>query len=1059
MAATGSRRPGPPVAPGGLRVEIATRRGDLPGRLCVATPSAPAQPPSGSATEGALGFFLLLLCFFLSGLAALLYETAWAREFEFVFGTSELAVVSVLAAYMAGLAAGSAVAGRFVRRIRRPVLWYGLLELGIAASALAVPWGIRGATWLQTAAMGGRSAPPDAGEVSAAFFYVAAAFVVLVVPTGLMGATLPLLARHAVRRDEEVGSRVGALYATNTLGAVVGTIATAFVLLPELGLRSTVYVGAATNALVFLAAALLSRTAAEPAAPLPPPDSPERSPLRFHWVLPLTALSGAVSFTYEVLWTRLVGQLVGGTIQGFATMLGSFLLGIAIGSAVAARIARSRGRAAHGFAVAQLGTAALSLLAFAGVDRVPELAKALGAGHAGALAGNALLVALVLLPGSLCIGAVFPFAVRLLARDETEAGPAAARVYVWNTIGSITGALASGFLLLPSLRFEGTISLAAGANLALALAAALATRPVSKPFAGLATAGLALLLVVRPETPWSILRHSAMLQNSGLWSGEVRYYAVGRSSTVLLLEEAGGLRLTTNGLPESIIPPDGPAPSSAEPARWLGMLPVLLRPGLRDMLVIGLGGGLTVESVPSSVKEITVIELESEVVAAHESLASERDASPLRDPRVRVVVNDARGALQLTDARFDAIVSQPSHPWTAGASHLYTREFFSLAARHLEPEGVFVQWIGLAFLDEAVLRSLVATLLDVFPHVSLFVPAQGAVLFAASDAPLDPLATAERALSDAPGDYARFGVHLPEDVAAAWGLSTDDARDFAGASALLTDDENPLATRSARIGRKAVAFRRNDAIFSKYEPLSVGDDGLDPVHLILRMMAIGARDRARRFAGSMPEPTTRQIALGWARIDGAPQSAAAIFRKVLAEDPGEESARFGLLRVMRRKIEAGDPSTLELASPLEGSAGAVVKGWRHAALGEWEELRALEPILAGAGPRDLARTEALRLRVRWRMASSDPALRAEAAAPVAELLQTVGRPPDMILAAQALAAAGRPGDALALIDQVSRGRRGAEVQRAAIAVLDEVRPGVEGEEWEAIRRRLEPARR
>ncbi len=1000
---------------------------------------------------------MLLLCFFLSGLAALLYETAWAREFEFVFGTSELAVVSVLAAYMAGLAAGSTVAGRFVTRVRRPVLWYGLLELGIAASALAVPWGIRGATWLQTAAMGGRSVPPDAAEVSAALFYVLAAFVVLVVPTGLMGATLPLLARHAVRRDEEVGSRVGTLYATNTLGAVVGTVATAFVLLPELGLRSTVYVGAATNALVFAAAALLFRAPAGPVTPLPPPGARRLPPLRFHWVLPMTALSGAVSFTYEVLWTRLVGQLVGGTIQGFATMLGSFLLGIAIGSAVAARIARSPARAARGFALAQLGTAALSLLAFAGVDRVPELATALGAGHAGALAGNGLIAALVLLPGSLCIGAVFPFAVRLLARDETEAGPAAARVYAWNTIGSIAGALASGFLLLPALRFEGTIGLAAATNLALALAAALAMRPAAKAVAGLATAGLALILVIRAQPPWTLLRHSAMLMTAGSWSGEVLHYGVGRSSTVLLLEQPGGFRLTTNGLPESVIPLRGPAPSDAEPARWLGMLPVLLRPDLRDLLVIGFGGGLTVEAVPSSVREVTVIELEDEVLRAHESLAGRRDGSPLRDPRVRTVVNDARGALQLTDARFGAIVSQPSHPWTAGASHLYTREFFSLVARHLEPGGVFVQWIGLAFVDEPLLRSLVATLLEVFPHVSLFVPLRGAVLFAASDAPLDPLATAGRALAGAPADYARFGLHLPEDVAATWGLATEDARDFAGASAPLTDDENPLATRSARIGRKALSFRRGDPLFSKYEPLS--GDGLDPVHLISRMVALGARERALRFAESVPDPTTRRVALGWARIDGAPQNAAATFRRVLAEDPTQESARFGLLRVMRRRIEAGDPAALELASPLAGTAAAVVRGWRHAALGEWEELRALDPSLAGAGPRDLARIEALRLRVRWRTESPDPALRAEGSALAAEMLQSTRHPQDLILAAEALVAVDRPSDALALIDRVSRAPRGIEVKRAAIAVLEEVRPGVDEEEWKSVRRRLERARR
>src|SRR5262245_45519767 len=144
---------------------------------------APPRPWRSLPWSPRVNFALLLLCFFLSGFAALLYETAWAREFELVFGTSELAVVSVLAAYMAGLAAGSAAAGRLVTRVRRPVLWYGLLELGIAASALAVPWGIRAATALQMAVMGGRSAPPEAGEVSAAFFYVGAAFVVLAIPT------------------------------------------------------------------------------------------------------------------------------------------------------------------------------------------------------------------------------------------------------------------------------------------------------------------------------------------------------------------------------------------------------------------------------------------------------------------------------------------------------------------------------------------------------------------------------------------------------------------------------------------------------------------------------------------------------------------------------------------------------------------------------------------------------------------------------------------------------------------------------------------------------------
>jgi spermidine synthase len=955
---------------------------------------------------------------------------------------------------MAGLAAGSAASGRLVARVRRPVLWYGLLELGIALSALAVPWGIRAATWLQAAAVGGRDAPPAADEVSAAFFYVAAAFVVLIVPTGLMGATLPLLARHAVRRDEEVGLRVGTLYAINTLGAVAGTVTTAFVLLPQLGLRSTVHLGAATNALVFVAAALLARAGTAGAGAAGP--SAVHAP-RFHWVLPLVALSGAVSFSYEVLWTRLIGQMLGGTIQGFGTMLGSFLLGIAIGSAVAARLARDPARAARGFAVAQLGTASLSLLAFALVDRVPALARALHAGHAGALAGNALIAALVLLPGSLCIGAAFPFAVRLLARDETEAGPAAARVYVWNTIGSISGALASGFLLLPALRFEGTIALAAAANLALALAAAASSRPVPRPLAALAAAGLVLLLLVRPETPWTLLRHSAMLKTSSTWSGEVRYYGVGRSSTVLLLEQRNGLRLTTNGLPESIIQ-DGPVPVDSDPARWLGMLPGLLRPDSRDVLVIGFGGGLTVEAVPSSVQRISVIELEEEVVRSHEWIASRRDGSPLRDPRVRVVVNDARGALQLTNARFDAIVSQPSHPWTAGASHLYTREFFALAARHLEPGGVFVQWIGLAFVDEALLRSMVATLLEVFPHVSLFVPSQGGLLFAASDSPIEPVETGRRALSATPATYARFGVQLPEDVAASWALDVAHARDFAGTTAPLTDDRNPLATRSARI-QTPLGPARLDALFSGYEPLSLAEDGLDPTYVIARLVSIGARERAKLLAQSIEDPTLRRVALGWATIDRAPRKAASLFRQALAADPGAAAARFGLLRLLRRRVEAGDPTVLDLAAPLGGVPAAVVAGWRHAAAGAWDELRALEPALAAADLRDLARSDALRLRIRWRAASPDPALRTEGSALAMELLQSSPLVEDSILAAQALAAADRPDDALALVDHVSRSRRQPEAQRAAIALLDRVRPGVDAEAWAEIRQRLERRRR
>ena len=996
-----------------------------------------------------LRFILLLLCFFVSGFAALLYETAWAREFAFVFGTSEFAVVSVLAAYMGGLAAGAAVAARLVSRIRRPILVYGLLELGIAASALAVPTGIRAAMWLQTAIAGGQSAPPDEASVSGSLFYAACSFAILMIPTGLMGATLPLLARYAVRRESEIGRRVGVLYSVNTVGAVVGAAATGFVILPMLGLRNTVYIGAATNALVFGAAALLARRS----APLPElSPSTSRPSLRFHWILPLIAFSGFASFTYEVVWIRLLGMMLGGSIQGLATMLASFLLGIAIGSAAASRLARDAVRAAHGFAWSQIGTATLSLIAFSFANRLPELAQGLGAGHAGSITANALIASLGLLPGALCVGATFPFAVRIFARHESEAGPAAARVYAWNTVGAISGALASGFVLLTTLGFAGTLLLAAGLNLFLALATAGLTRPALRIVAGAAAACLVVLAIRPPETPWEMLRYRG--PGGSKWEGNIVHYGVGRSSTVLLFDAGNGWRLVTNGQPESSMLRPSPVPERFITARWLGMLPSLLRPNARSMLMIGLGGGLSLEAAPSSIESIHVIELEREVVRAHHAIEAQRGFSPLSDPRVQVVVNDARGALMLTDARFDAIVSQPSHPWTAGASHLYTREFFSLVSDHLEPGGVFVQWIGLAFVDEPLLRSIVATLLEVFPELAVFRPVVGAVLFAASNAEFDLVTTPALALAASPSDYSRYRIWRTEDLIAGWSLDLKGARSFAEGADINTDDRNQLATRSARLGINAIRTRRANQVLSQFDPLPSLAADLDITYLARQLAARGELGRAVNVAQSQPDSTQRMTDLGWVASGESPSRAAAHFRAALNRDPTSQSARFGLLSMRRRGVEANDQEALELAEPLEGTASAVVSGWRLAATDEWPALRDLEPELASAESIEPAYQDAQRLRVQWRTASDDPALHAEAVEIVYDLLQISTTTEDLILGAKTYAVANRGEDALQILDALSSRRRKTWLVRAGVELIDALPPEIGEGQRAAIRSRL-----
>ncbi|MBW1689107.1 MAG: fused MFS/spermidine synthase, partial [Deltaproteobacteria bacterium] len=299
---------------------------------------------------------------------------------------------------------------------------------------------------------------------------------------------------------------------------------------------------------------------------------------------------------------------------------------------------------------------------------------------------------------------------------------------------------------------------------------------------------------------------------------------------------------------------------------WLGLLPALVRPEARDLLVVGLGGGSALESIPSSIASIDVIELEPEVLNANRHMAAERAIDPLANPRVRVHIGDARGVLQLTHKSYDAIASQPSHPWTAGASHLYTREFFAMLRSHLKPDGVFVQWIGLRFVDEALLRSLAATLVDVFPHVEVYQPggAMG-VLFAASGEPLASLEGARQTLQNAPEDYARFGIQRVEDFAVARVFDDLGTRALAEGAALNTDDHNLLASRSSRLGQAALKNDSFRMLWKDHDPLLAKMDGLDRFALIRRLVGMRSTQRATALARSEDE-ALEETGLGWIEL-------------------------------------------------------------------------------------------------------------------------------------------------------------------------------------------------
>lgn len=964
-------------------------------------------------------FYLLLACFTLSGLAGLIYQTAWTQQFALVFGATHLAVATVLAAYMAGLAGGAAVAGRWAPRLRRPVRTYALLELGIALSALAVPWALGVARRLQVLALGGMAGAPEAGSLASALFYLVASFAILALPTGLMGATLPLLVRHAVATEAQIGPRVGVLYTANTLGAAGGALLAAFVLLPALGLTRTVLAAAGVNALVFAAAALLAR--GKGAAPPQPPGPPDVGPpAAGRWILPLVLVSGAVSFTYEVFWSRLLTHLLGGSVYAFGTMLATFLLGLALGSAIAARLATGPRRAARCFAVAQLAIAAFSLGALALIDRLPALARQLAGEGVALLAPAAVLSAATLLPGAVAIGATFPAAVRVLARAAPAAARASARVFAWNTVGAVAGALLTGFVVLPALRFAGTAAVAAAVSLLLAAATALAMRPRSPLLAAVAGLGLvAVLGFVRPSTPWSVLRSDPLTRAE--LDGEVLYYGVGRSATVLVVDRGGEWRLTSNGLPESAIQPPGARPGRYAVARWLSLLPLAARPDARSLLVVGLGAGNTLEEVPATVEEVHVAELEDEVVAANRAVAGRRRKDPLADPRLRLHLNDARSFLLLSERRYDAIVSQPSHPWTAGSSHLFTRELFDLAARRLEPGGVFVQWIGLEFVDEPLLRSLLAALLEVFPQVEVYQPPPGgALLFLASRDPLEVEETAAVALAAASREWATVGVLVPEDVLAARVLTTEGARRLAAGAPANTDGHNLLQTRAPRLRRP---LRRDGAerLFVLVDPSPWPKGRPDHSYLVRRLLTTGAAVRARGAAAGLADPVEREAARGLLLLASRhPREGEEALRALVEGHPGAAGALHQLVLLYRVAFQRGRvPSLPPVAYGSEPTA-ALIESWRRLAAADWSGLGALEPRLAAVSPYDPLFNEATRLRVRWRLHSGEPGLAAEGLDLLAPLLGPRAELWDLVLRAEAAVPAGDPEAALASLTEITR---------------------------------------
>lgn len=834
------------------------------------------------ASRGVLVYSL----FFLSGAGALIYEIVWSRLFTFVFGASTAAISTVLAAYMGGLALGSWFWGRRIDRGGRPLVVYAGLEVGVALWALLLPFLLTGLTALLRPLY-------DPGEAQAPLFALVRfglSFLLLIVPTALMGGTLPVLGRLPALEGEAVADRLGLLYGFNTLGAVLGAALAGFLLVPGLGLQGATLVAVAFNLLVAAVAFLAfrgvgeapaaggaaapgaERKAAAPVGTIPAGTRPaDAAPAHAPQVAPAPAtasgapllwiygLGGAAAMIYEVGWTRALATILGTTTYAFTAMLTTFLSGLALGALFGRRLARGGDPAARLAAlllvVALLGLATMPILGQLPVLYV-EAWRRLGGDWGRQTLVRFAFCLLIMFPATFAMGALFPLVSRLYARRAERMGRDVGALYGANTLGAIVGSLTAGFLLVPWLGQQRTL-LAAGLVYLGAFLLLLGPlwRGLSRRGRGWAAAGLAALVVAGAVAarPWDrylmasgvYVHAEPYTQIAGrladvLRGGEMLLYQETSDAVVSVVRVDYEMAVRTNG--------KGDATSHGDilTQKLLAHLPLAHHPAPRDVAVIGLASGVSLGSALTwpTVRHADCVEIVPAMKRAA-ALFKAYNHDCLNDPRVRIVENDGRNHLALTTQAYDVIISEPSNPWITGISALFTRDFYRQAQARLRPDGIYCQWVQTYQITREDFGAVLRTFRASFPHVSIWMGSPGDVILLGSRQPLGLDAARLARLRDFPtvrDDLAAADITDTPGFLAAWlGRDATLGRLIPAGDALITDDNLRLEYSMPRHLYDANAdFVRLETLRAAREPAAG--------YLDWRALAPAEADSARRMA-------------------------------------------------------------------------------------------------------------------------------------------------------------------------------------------------------------------
>jgi spermidine synthase len=906
--------------------------------------------------------YLIYLLFFLSGAAGLIYQLIWVRKLVLIFGNTTYATSSILTAFMGGLALGSYLIGKYAHRIKTPLKFYGILELGIGASAMLILFfflPLSDAIYIWLFGIFGNNP----------LFFNSVRFLlsvlILIIPTTLMGGTLPIISQYFIKISANFGQRLGRLYGFNTLGAVFGAFLTGYFLIDLFGVNTTLWIAIVLNLAIGVVALLLDRprekkpeSAAKDKKPkpkiAPAPSLPSTirsyNPRTAKWVLGLFGVAGFVSLAYEVVWTRALIFFISSTTYSFTIILTTFLIGIALGSLVVAKWVDRMKRLVLWFSIFEIiiALAAISsIFLLMNLHLVQNLLINLVQPGNWTQVSALLYITtfLILIIPTIAMGAAFPVVNRIYVENVAEIGKGVGQVYLANTVGAIFGSFMSGFILIPLLGLNASILFLAIINLAIALVLTFfekdfAIRKVRYLVYSGAAVVFFLLISITTFTTTPIF-----LKTAGFFDTRLLDHKDTASATVSVLEKKDQLNIWGRNVRYLNVNGHNTAHTTYSDMiihKMLAHLPMLLTPNPRHALVVGFGFGNTCRSFLDyeMLKTLDCVELVDYEKRTAEFFKTENDGV-FSDPRFNFIVNDGRNYILASRKQYDIISINSVDPKFSPT--LYTEEFYQVCQTRLNANGQLVVWLPLYGMSLEEVQSLVKSFINVFPNASLWYnnPEHLLLVGIKGDYPID-LAQVKSRLELPQVAASLAAIHLsdPFEFLATFFCSRSMLQKFAGS--VPSHNDNHPRVEFSRIPTK-------EMIPDVYQELLKCRESvlLHCTHFEVLGEVESVRNRIYQYETEMKNMMANFFTYRmFAGIPGQEEIVAGAitsFRKILDEEPANDFALIQYVDLISHQDLEKDKKYFEAAiakSPNFAKA-YVLLGLEHAKRNEWEAALAL----------------------------------------------------------------------------------------------------------------------